>query len=79
MHRANERQRCNVTYDMVWYGLHVCGDFGSGNGLLFDGTKQLHEPMLTSHSWGPVIFTNLTESFPADILSLTITSLKLLP
>ena len=29
-------------------------NIGSGNGLLFDGTKPLPEPMLTDHQWSPV-------------------------
>ena len=30
---------------------------GSGNGLLPDGIKPLHEPMLTNDEWGIVAFT----------------------
>ena len=30
-------------------------NFGSGNGLLPDGTKPLPEPMLIYHTWDPVI------------------------
>ena len=39
----------------------------SCNGLLPDGTKPLHEPMLTSQQWGPVAFTwdNFTSSAQA--------------
>ena len=32
-------------------------NIGSDDGLLPDNYKQLPEPMLTSHQWGPVIFT----------------------
>ena len=31
-------------------------NIGSRNGLLPDGTKPLHEPMLTDHQWSPVTF-----------------------
>ena len=31
-------------------------NIGSGNGLLPDGTKPLHEPMLTDQQWSPVTF-----------------------
>ena len=32
-------------------------NIGPSNGLLPDGTKQLHEPILTSYQWGTVAFT----------------------
>ena len=31
-------------------------NIGSGNGLLPDSPKPLHEPMLTDHQWNPVTF-----------------------
>ena len=31
-------------------------NFGSGNGLLPDGTKYLPKPLLTNHQWSSVIF-----------------------
>ena len=31
-------------------------NIGSDNGLVSDGTKTLHDPMLTNHQWGPVAF-----------------------
>ena len=34
----------------------ICVNFGSGNGLLPDGTKPLPEPMLTDHQWSPATF-----------------------
>ena len=41
--------------DAIWR--QICFNIGSGNGLLPDSTKPLHEPMLIYHHWGPKAFT----------------------
>ena len=38
---------------VMLYGDRDLVNFGSGNGLLPDGTKPLPEPMLTDHQWSP--------------------------
>ena len=39
------------------YGEESGVNFGSGNGLLPDGTKPLLEPMLYYHEWGLKAYT----------------------
>ena len=43
----------------------ICVNIGSGNGLLLDGIKPLHEPMLTYHQLSFVAFT--PEQFTSSV------------
>ena len=58
---------CIIIYCDTWYIVSPLVSIGLGNGLLFDDTKPLLEPMLTFHQSSSVASINLICTISSDI------------